>query len=69
MEWASEFQYIWLGLIASRFYQAQIGFLLRETPNWYAAGAFYPLFIAGLTIFVVTPTVRGGPLWQGLLRN
>ena len=29
---------LWLGLVAPRFYQSQIGFLLRDTPNWYAAG-------------------------------
>ncbi len=51
---------VWLGLIAPRFYQAQIGFLLRERPNWWAAAAFYFLYIAGMTVFVVSPGVRQG---------
>jgi len=62
---------IWLGLVAPRFYQSQIGFLLRETPNWYAAGLFYLIFITGLTIFVVTPAIRKDSLresvWKGAL--
>lgn len=49
---------VWLGLIAPRFYQSQIGFLLRERPNWWAAGTFYPLYVAGITILIVSPSVR-----------
>jgi len=60
---------VWLTLVAPRFYQWQIGFLLRDTPNWYAAAAFYPLFIAGLTIFVVTPAIRQGSLLQGVAKG
>lgn len=51
---------VWLGLIAPRFYRAQIGFLLREQPNWWAAAGFYFLYIAGMTVFVVSPGVREG---------
>jgi uncharacterized membrane protein len=50
---------IWLGLIAQPFYQAQIGFLLAENPNWLAAGMFYLLYVAGLYSFVVEPGLRG----------
>lgn len=60
---------IWLGLVAPRFYQSQIGFLLRDTPNWYAAGAFYVLFIAGLTVFVVTPAIRHGSLSHAFFKG
>ena len=56
----------WLGLVAPGFYQSQIGFLLREFPNWYAAGVFYILYAAGLTIFVVTPQVRQESIWHGV---
>ncbi|MHC4180719.1 MAG: DUF2177 family protein [Planctomycetota bacterium] len=60
---------IWLGLVAPRFYESQIGFLLRDTPNWYAAGAFYVLFIAGLTVFVVTPAIRHESLSQAVFKG
>ena len=59
----------WLGLVAPRFYQAQIGYLLRDTPNWYAAGAFYLVYISGLTVFVVTPAIRGGAIWWGVAKG
>ena len=60
---------IWLGLVAPGFYQSQIGFLLRETPNWYAAVAFYLIFITGLTVFVVTPAIRQESLLWGALKG
>ena len=51
---------VWLGVVAPGFYKAQIGFLLAEKPDWIAAAIFYPLFIAGLVIFVVAPGIRRG---------
>ncbi len=43
---------IWLGFVAPGFYRSQIGFLLAERPNWFAAVLFYLLFIAGMVYFV-----------------
>jgi len=48
---------IWLGLVAKRFYQEQIGFLMKSNINWGAALAFYFLFILGLVVFVVRPAI------------
>jgi uncharacterized membrane protein len=48
----------WLVLIAKRFYQEQIGFLMKPDINWLAAIIFYLLFIAGLVIFVISPAVE-----------
>ncbi len=45
----------WLGFIAPSFYKKHIGFIMTDKPNWLAAIAFYLIFIAGLTIFVVYP--------------
>lgn len=45
----------WLGFIAPSFYKKHIGFIMTDKPNWLAAVAFYLIFIAGLTIFVVYP--------------
>jgi uncharacterized membrane protein len=54
---------LWLGVVARRFYRAQIGALLARTPNWWAAGVFYLLFVAGIVVFVVAPALeRGSPL-------
>ena len=53
---------LWLGLIARKFYQDQLGFLLSPHPNWYAAIAFYALFIVGILVFVVLPGLRADSL-------
>ncbi|NLI47437.1 MAG: DUF2177 family protein [Acidobacteria bacterium] len=60
---------VWLGVVARTFYRQQIGFLLAESPNWYAAGVFYLLFIAGLVHFVVSPAAREGAPGRGTLRG
>jgi uncharacterized membrane protein len=49
---------IWLVLIAKKFYQEQIGFLMKPEINWFAAIIFYLLFIAGLVVFVIAPAVE-----------
>jgi uncharacterized membrane protein len=48
---------IWLGLVAPKFYKAQIGHLMAEKPNFIAALVFYLIFIAGLVYFVLIPAV------------
>jgi uncharacterized membrane protein len=57
---------VWLGLVARRFYQQHLGYLLSEKPNWAAAIVFYLLFIAGLLIFVVVPSLQANS-WGKLL--
>ncbi len=46
---------LWLGLIARSFYQNQIGTLLKQNVNWWAAIIFYLIFIGGLVYFVLVP--------------
>lgn len=62
---------LWLGLVARKFYSAQIGFLMKESTNWLAAILFYLLFIGGLVFFVISPAVAQGSwlraLWVGAL--
>ena len=45
----------WLGFIAPTFYKKHIGFIMADKPNWFAAIAFYLIFILGVTVFVVYP--------------
>lgn len=59
---------IWLGLIARRLYQAQIGFIMAKQPKWAAAGLFYLLFVVGLVVFCVSPGVREGSWGQAAWR-
>jgi uncharacterized membrane protein len=49
---------IWLVLVAKKFYQEHIGFLMKPDINWPAAVIFYLLFIIGLVIFVISPAVE-----------
>jgi uncharacterized membrane protein len=49
---------VWLVLVAKKFYQEQIGFLMKPDINWFAAIVFYLLFIAGLIVFVISPAVE-----------
>jgi uncharacterized membrane protein len=48
---------LWLGLVAPKFYKAQIGHLMAEKANLIAALVFYLIFIAGLVYFVLLPAV------------
>ena len=56
----------WLVLVAKKFYQSQIGFLMKPDINWIAAIVFYLLFIAGLVFFVISPAVEKHS-WQNAL--
>ena len=49
---------IWLVLVARKFYQQQIGFLMKSDINWIAAIIFYLLFIFGLVTLVISPAVE-----------
>jgi len=49
---------VWLILVAKKFYQEQIGFLMKPDINWLAAIIFYLLFIVGLVTFVISPAIE-----------
>jgi uncharacterized membrane protein len=57
---------LWLGVIARRFYAAQMGDLLREQPSLGAAGLFYLLYVGGVVLFAVLPALQG-PSWRTAL--
>jgi uncharacterized membrane protein len=48
---------IWLVFIARNLYKNQIGHLMADSPNWFAAIIFYLVFLFGLTYFVINPAV------------
>jgi uncharacterized membrane protein len=58
---------IWLTVVAKELYQAEIGSLLKKEFNGYAAFAFYTVFIAGLTLFVLVPAFEAQSLMRALL--
>lgn len=60
---------VWLGLVAPKFYKAQIGHLMADSPNLIAALVFYLIFIVGVVYFVAIPGVESGKLTEVLLRG
>jgi uncharacterized membrane protein len=50
--------FFWLAFVARKFYQAQIGFLMKTNINWPAALIFYLLFIIGLVLFAISPAIE-----------
>jgi len=59
--------FLWLGLLARRFYAKYLGFLLSTKPVWSAAILFYLLFVAGVIVFVVSPSLHVGSAKRVLL--
>jgi len=49
---------VWLGLIAKNIYRKYLGHLMSDTVNWGAALIFYLLFIVGIFIFVINPSIE-----------
>jgi len=59
---------LWLGVISRTFYKKHLGFLMAPDVNWYAALAFYSLFILGILVFVVIPGLKENALPMMLLK-
>lgn len=54
----------WITLFLGDVYKAQLGDMMRQSPNGLAAGAFYVGYIAGIVYFAVRPALeenRAGP--------
>lgn len=49
--------FLWLGFIAKKLYQAEIGNLLLSKPNMVAAIIFYVIYVVGVVVFVVNPAL------------
>ena len=58
---------VWLTVVARGFYRRQLGFLLSDQPNWWAAIIFYLLFVVGLLVFAIVPGLQAGSLRKVLL--
>lgn len=52
--------FIWLSLIAKKFYAQQLGYLMKTNINFVAAGLFYLIFVVGLVIFSISPALEKG---------
>lgn len=48
---------LWLGVVAKGFYRRQLDKLLRRRVNWPAASLFYLIYLLGMMLFVVQPSL------------
>jgi len=55
---------LWLTLIAKNFYAILLGFIMTKTPNLWAAGLFYLIYIFAMVVLVITPGLEKGSLWS-----
>jgi uncharacterized membrane protein len=57
---------LWLGLIATTFYQKHLGYLLGPV-KWPVAIGFYLIFLVGLLIFAIAPAISANSLKTALV--
>lgn len=51
---------LWLTFTLKRFYAPRMAHLMADSPDFLAAGMFYLIYAAGLSVLVVAPAVKGG---------
>ncbi len=54
---------IWLGVVARKFYQDQLGDLMLPSPNILVAAVFYVFFAAAIVVLAVRPGLEAGSFW------
>lgn len=60
---------VWLGVVARSFYCRHLGFLMAPSTNWWAASVFYLLFVLGVVIFVLIPSLEAESLGTAVVRG
>ena len=58
---------LWLGVIAKGIYQKYLGGFLTDNVNWTAAIIFYLIFVVGISIFAIYPSVSKGSVYHAIL--
>jgi len=53
---------VWLGAVASGFYQKHLGHLMRTEVLWGPALLFYAIYITGILVFAVIPGLDANSL-------
>lgn len=53
---------VWIGTVASSFYQDHLGHLLRDQPLRLPALLFYAIYIVGILVFAVLPGMEADSL-------
>ena len=58
--------FLWLGVLAKGLYQKEIGFLMTDKIRWGAAVLFYLIYILGLVVFAIQPSIKSGNIYAAL---
>ena len=53
---------VWIGVVANKFYKAQMGELLAKKPRFAPAVIFYALYIVAIIVFIVQPNLADGSI-------
>ena len=59
----------WISLFLGDVYEAQLGDMMRDTPDGLAAGVFYLGYIAGILYLAVRPALEAGRVGPALLNG
>ena len=59
----------WITLFLGGVYEAQLGNMMRETPNAVAAGVFYVGYIAGIVYLAIRPALEAGRMGPALING
>ena len=57
---------LWLGLLVKDFYRKHLDGFLSDRVNWTAAIIFYLIFIVGIFVFVILPSVEKSSLLKAI---
>lgn len=57
---------LWLTLIAKNFYAKHLGYIMTPTPNLFAAGLFYLIYILTMVVLVVSPALEKSSLTMAI---
>ncbi len=60
---------IWLGVVATNFFQSRIGHLMADTVNLPAAAGFYLFYGVGIVYFAIQPALQGGGIGLALFNG
>lgn len=58
---------VWIALFVRRYYEGQIGGLLRDTPHFGAASVFYLMYAGAIVFLAVRPALATGRLADSLM--
>lgn len=51
---------VWIALVVRKYYEQQVGSLMRESPDFIASAAFYLAYVAGVVFLAVRPALTTG---------